>query len=38
MSPASGQTHVFEILQQIGHRLSLAVGKSGLVEAITGSP
>ena len=38
MSWSSGQTHVFEILEQIGHRLSLAVGKSGLIEAIAGSP
>lgn len=33
-----GWTHVFEILKQIGDRLSLAVGESGLVEAIAGSP
>lgn len=33
-----GETHVFEILEQIGDRLSLAVGESRLVEAIAGSP
>lgn len=37
--PSSARrTHVFEILKKVGNRLSLAIGESGLVEAIAGSP
>ena len=31
------ESHVFEVLEQIGHSFAFAVCKSGLVETISGS-